>query len=365
MKGFGVSLLKAGFRKQKATSTLVPGGRVSQRNKLRGDTVFPGGCCARAKDLWIYAVVLGTQIGKLEITHNEMEKNMSLDDWLADGEAKQRNAELAQITEVCTVPSSAQRIMKKVQREDASIPDLIAAISQDPAVANRLLRVANSSASGEGGQVSNLQDAVIVVGRKELRSLTADTPVLIAGTAGHDLALHFVSSSVLSATLAQALATELDWVEPPTAYLCGLLSQIGTLAFISVDPEGYSSIWKDSGGNLEILGELEKRRYGIINEQLALDMLKRNRLPKQVFEPVGTALTTLPDDMTLDTQVVVFARLAAPMIIIAARGGNRQILSTSIPALAAQFELSDVTGDHLIKICLESAAITELTLRQD
>jgi hypothetical protein len=294
-----------------------------------------------------------------------MSMDATLEDWLNDGETSERKAELAQITEVSTVPASAQRIMKLVHQEDASIPDLIAAVSQDPAIANRLLRAANSSAAGNPSQVSDLQQAVLAVGRKELRSLTADAPVLIAGTKGHDLAAHFLSSSVLAANLAKGLANAVDWVEPPTAYLCGLLSQIGTLAFISVDPNGYSSVWEDAGGNLEILGELEKKRYGLINEELALNMLKRNLLPKQVYEPVGTALTTQLDDMTLDTQVVVFARLAAPMLIIAAQGGNREILLNSIPALASQFELSGIAGERLTKICLESAAITELTLRQD
>ena len=120
-----------------------------------------------------------------------MSMDATLDDWLNDGEANQRNAELAQITEVRTVPAAAQRIVKLLHREDASIPDLIAAVSQDPAIANRLLRAANAAGAGQTSQVSDLQQAVVNLGRKELRSLVADTPVLIAGTAGHDLAVHF------------------------------------------------------------------------------------------------------------------------------------------------------------------------------
>ncbi len=292
-----------------------------------------------------------------------MNTNATLEDWLDKEETDRRKEILTKINDVCTVPASAQRVLALVQRENVSTRELANAVSGDAAIANKLLRIANSPFYGQTRKVNGMERAVILVGRKEIRSITAAIAMLMAVQSEKSLATQILGSSLLSGTIAQLISKELGNIDPSSAFLCGLLCEIGALACISVDAEGYTKLWDKAEGSAEQRSELERARYDITSEEIGRQMLVRNRLPEEVIEAVGIASNMHPNDMTLLARVTVFSRLVAPMLISAANEGNNEVLSRDMPELADRLQLSDITDPKLAKICIEAGTTSELKLR--
>jgi HD-like signal output (HDOD) protein len=133
-----------------------------------------------------------------------------------------------------TLPEVALRISDMSRREDVSVNLLAAEIAKDPAMAVRLLRVANSAiAQANGRRIDNLAQAVTRLGLQMTR-------LLVTGLAVEHL---FVSKSpwlqqrlrrswtrsTEVAALAQVLAKNCTVLKPEIAMLAGLVHEIGVL----------------------------------------------------------------------------------------------------------------------------------------
>src|SRR5688572_1435162 len=70
-----------------------------------------------------------------------------------------------------TLPEVAMRISQATQDERTTASRLANEIARDPAIAVRLLRVANSSALCGGRKIDNLQQAITRLGMPLVRSL--------------------------------------------------------------------------------------------------------------------------------------------------------------------------------------------------
>lgn len=135
-----------------------------------------------------------------------------------------------------TLPEVAMRISQMSQDENVTAARLAAEIGRDPAIAVRMLRVANSSALSGGRRIDNLQQAVTRLGIGLVRSLVAGlaleqmffsrTPAL------KERLRKSWAQSVEVAALSQVLASQCTVLRPELAMLAGLAHEIGTLPII-------------------------------------------------------------------------------------------------------------------------------------
>jgi HD-like signal output (HDOD) protein len=140
-----------------------------------------------------------------------------------------------------TLPEVAMRVGQISRDDNVTAARLALEISRDPAIAVRLLRVANSSALRGAKRVDNLQQAVARMGLGLVRSL-------VAGLALEQL---FFSRSVMLkdrlrrswsntlevAALAQVLAAHCTVLRPDMAMLAGLVHEVGALPVIRMAEE--------------------------------------------------------------------------------------------------------------------------------
>ena len=114
--------------------------------------------------------------------------------------------------------ANALRLLARLSDPRAAAADVEELLRADPALAYRLLRIANSSASGLRRRVSSVRDAVVLVGLAQLRSWLALLTLTDGGA----------TSVALTATLVRARACELlverrRAAEPEVAFTVGLL----------------------------------------------------------------------------------------------------------------------------------------------
>ena len=132
-----------------------------------------------------------------------------------------------------SIPKLVLRIRQVLEKEDASVNEMTAAISNDPAVAAQLLKVANSVYYGTE-PCRTLRAAVVRLGADALQNVVLMTVVSRVFAVGRrkevqPLLLELWTHSTLVGSLAELLAERHAGVEPELAMLAGLVHDIGAV----------------------------------------------------------------------------------------------------------------------------------------
>jgi HD-like signal output (HDOD) protein len=288
----------------------------------------------------------------------------TLDNWLNVEEGRRREKVLRRVSEVCAVPATAQRVLALASDQNADVKQLSEAAASDPAIAAQLLRIANSPLYAHSRQIVDLKRAIVLIGRKELHSMAAAMAMLAAVKSDTPLARRLNNSSVLSATLARMTAKHLDRkLDDAMAFLSGLLCEIGALACLSIDGDGYTKIFEEANGALEMMTVLEKQRYGASSEEIGADMLRRNLLPDLVVKAVRTSLDDDIDSLELLQRITLFARMAAPVIVNGAEEEESSVIADHCHVLLENLRVGEIPKDILLDMCIVAATAAELRLR--
>ncbi len=287
-----------------------------------------------------------------------------LDNWLNVEEGRRREKVLKRVSEVCAVPATAQRVLALASDSNSDVKQLADAAASDAAIAAQLLRIANSPLFAHSRQIVDLKRAIVLIGRKELHSMAAAMAMLAAVKSDTPLSRQLNNSSVLSATLARMTAKHLDKkMDDAMAFLAGLLCEIGSLACLSIDPDGYTKLYEEADGALEILTSLEKQRYGASSEEIGSDMLRRNLLPDSVVKAVRSSLDDNIESLDLLQRITLFARMAAPVIVRGAEEEDSSVIADHCHVLLENLKVGDIPKDVLQDMCSVAATSAELRLR--
>lgn len=137
-----------------------------------------------------------------------------------------------------TLPEVAMRVGQISRDDNVTAAKLAAEISRDPAIAVRVMRVANSSALRGGKRIDNLQQAVARLGLGLVRSLVAGLALeqlfFSRSLVLKDRLRRSWATSLEVAALSQVLAAHCTVLRPEMAMLAGLVHEIGSLPIIRV-----------------------------------------------------------------------------------------------------------------------------------
>jgi diguanylate cyclase (GGDEF)-like protein len=151
-----------------------------------------------------------------------------------------------------TLPAAALEALRLSQDDNATIDDLAAALARDPALAAKLLRLANSTLFNPGGRaVTSLQKATMLLGTKTVKLMAlsfslADT-LPKRGRGRFDFPQYW-RRSLITAVAARRFAALVKATCGDEAFLCGLLAHIGQLVISQCLPEEYDRVIERSGG---------------------------------------------------------------------------------------------------------------------
>lgn len=214
--------------------------------------------------------------------------------------------------------SAALRVLHLLDDENASSKTISDAVLADPALASRLLRMANSAYYGLSGRVSSLSFAVTVVGLATLRSLAAVGVVAQMG-GENSFPRGFWRHAVNTATAAAQVAPRLR-SDRSDAFSAGLLCDLGQVLLYQCDAEGYQELLDQASATGEPVCTLEENEYGMCHASAAARLLRTWRVPArlcavieahhEVSQPSAAEDTLL---ITLRTAKAVVARLDDPL----------------------------------------------------
>ena len=153
--------------------------------------------------------------------------------------------------ELPSFPDVAQRVRRALQDADASAEKIVRIVGAEPALAARVLQLANSAAINPGGRkITDLRVAIARIGLNLVRS-TSIAFAMSQLTKSEDLRgareplRALWQRSALVAAMASVLAKRLTNVNPDSAALAGILHGIGKL-YILVNAVKHPALFADT-----------------------------------------------------------------------------------------------------------------------
>jgi len=179
------------------------------------------------------------------------------------------------------------------ERDDLSAPELARLISKDPALAAKVLRIANSPFYGLRTQVKTLDHAIMVLGQISIVSICAAFTLLGAlkmpqaiGHAryeSHALRSHSVLTAILARWLAQRFAS--PHVPVADSFLGGLLHDIGELGIAVYYGKHLGAIGHYEQEHLDVACfQAEHAVLGFDHQELGAEVLNYWHLPNLYIE---------------------------------------------------------------------------------
>lgn len=185
------------------------------------------------------------------------------------------------VGELVSFPHVYLRVSRLLDQPDSTLEVIAEEIGRDPGLATRLLRMANSPVYGLSREVDSVSRAVSVLGTRALRDLILKTA---AGEALSSIPNDIISiedfwqHSLYCALLARRLAEDSKTMDPETAFLAGLLHDIGQLALFHSQP-GQARVALDLLAGGEALQAAEQRVFGFDHTVLGGALLEAWHLP--------------------------------------------------------------------------------------
>jgi len=144
-----------------------------------------------------------------------------------------------------TPPAVAMQVITLAQDPEIDLARVADTVSADPAIAAKVMRIANSAMYARRRQSTNLRQALIVLGLNATLTLALSFTLVSAlrrdSSKGFDFTAYW-KRAILSATWGKLLASEFGRRDAEEVFLASLLQDIGMLAVDKIAPDTYAGI---------------------------------------------------------------------------------------------------------------------------
>jgi len=254
-------------------------------------------------------------------------------------------------------PHAALRLVRLAHDPRAKAQEIGRLIERDPALAARVLKLANSPLFPYEGQIADLHRAISMIGTKEITELALTAACVTDFSAVEsellrrgDFWWHSFACALLAQDLARAFGQSSE-----EAFAAGLLHDVGQMLLFARRPHLMVQVLHDSLSDDVPLPELERQRLGFNHADLGGALLQAWKLPERVSEAVA-----LHHHPSADLQkkplahIVQLANLGSGSIVFSSAGSFEDLqaqlcarLGFAPAALAAHLDSNRKRADGL------------------
>lgn len=194
------------------------------------------------------------------------------------------------VTDLVSLPDIYLRVQQLLEDSDSSLTDIGRIVGTDPALAARLLKIANSPFFGMTARIDTISRAISILGTRHLHDLLLATAV---ASAFKDAPVHldmnrFWTRSVRCAVTARLLAFECNVLDGERLFVAGLLHDIGHLVMHRVLPEASAEAAACAEAQGRPLAEVERELFfGFDYAEVGGTLLRRWHIPVMLQECVS------------------------------------------------------------------------------
>jgi len=208
-------------------------------------------------------------------------------------EKNSRRVFVRKIEELPTVSSALSRIIAVVDNENSSAAELTEVVSKDPAISSMILRLVNSAFYGHLREISTISRAVVILGFQTVKTMAMGVSLFhepragVSGVFDRDrLWLHSIGAGAVAKRL-YVRSTITDIPDEETAFLIGLLHDIGKIVFDNYFSEDNQRVITCAMEQKRTVSDVEKEIFGITHGEAGALLAHRWKFPALVEEAIG------------------------------------------------------------------------------
>ncbi len=189
--------------------------------------------------------------------------------------------------DLISLPAVYTRLREVMDDEESNMQDVADVVSLDPALAARLLRIANSAYYGLPSQVETINRAVNMLGTQQIHDLALATCIaqVFDGLPNDVMDMStFWYRSVMCGYLSKELGKVSGQRKIESLFVRGLLLDIGHLILYSRYPEECRQALADSADDLIKLYEHEQSLIGCDAMSVSMELMKTWKLPQSFVD---------------------------------------------------------------------------------
>lgn len=197
------------------------------------------------------------------------------------------NALLAQPVALPSLPRTVALLMNELAHPQPSLRRINLLFGSDPALAARLLELANSPALQMPRQVAGISEALALLGNAQVRALVAASTLGTAARSVPGINLQqFWAYSLNVAKLARSLAGVVRQNQQ-AAFTCGLIHAVGELALHIAMP-AMSAVLDSEMAPLDLRrAKAERRSYGFCYAQVGAGFASQWHFPQAMVDALA------------------------------------------------------------------------------
>jgi HD-like signal output (HDOD) protein len=199
------------------------------------------------------------------------------------------DAFIRRIKKLPTLPALYGRLAMVLNKRDASLSEITDILRMDQGLASRLLRLANSAFYGFPSEIGTLEEAVRLLGLRQIQDLTLSTSVIKAfeliPTDSID-ATSFWQHSIACGIASALVAEEHQDPMPQRFFVGGLLHDVGRLVLFLNAPNESADILRRCEQKGELSSRVETEVLGFDHELLGAELMAFWNLPLPLREMI-------------------------------------------------------------------------------
>lgn len=179
----------------------------------------------------------------------------------------------------------ALAVMNLFKQENLALPDLARTLLGDPALAGRVIKMANAVNPNRHRPIASITvDTLVLIGVQATRQVVLALSLVMSYRRGKCREFdyqHFWGRSVAMACAAQATGAVVRSAPPAEIFVCGLLAEVGQLGLATARPDTDSKLLGQYAGRpIEELLHAEFEEFGMSRRDLTAAMMADWGMPE-------------------------------------------------------------------------------------
>ena len=221
---------------------------------------------------------------------------------------------LSKIGDIATLPEVTAKIISVVDDPKSTARDLHRVIKNDPALATKILKVVNSAFYGLPGQVSEIDRAIVLLGRSAVKNIAISASISRLFTSerisdrfsARDIWKHCLAVAVAPRQLCAVVGKRAFAEE---AFLAGLIHDLGLLVERQAFPDQLKEVIRLAGETDRLFPELEAEIIGADHQAIGAALAAKWKFPRGLQTVLGYhhRIMNLAADNRLPATIVYIA----------------------------------------------------------
>ncbi len=267
---------------------------------------------------------------------------------------------LKSCTNLPSPPAVASKIIELSSCETSGLSEVADVIGMDPALSAKLLRMANSPLYTQQRKVENLRQAITLFGLNGTLNIALSFSLKLSSNdktkSGLNYNLYW-KRSLASAMLCQDVFHNLGNTCRDSAFLAGLLQDIGMLALDKAKPDLYKHL-KGSQSNHATIYQLERKELSVDHGPVGAWLLQQWNLPENLIEPICQSHASINTETACTTDLAKAVAVSSVLadLFITDEKNIHYLMSTAVTEAKNIINFSDKEFHEIIESTSEHFA---------